>query len=63
MGDRSARRPSLLRVTGLTGIVERTFTWLGANGRLAKEYEFRAGPPESLDQLAAIRTMLGRIAC
>ena len=51
-----------LRVAGLTWIVERSFAWLGANRRLAREYEFRVGTSESLIKLAAIRTMLGRIA-
>ena len=50
------------RVAGLTWIVERSFAWLGANRRLAKEYEFRVGASESLIELAAIRTMLRRIA-
>lgn len=50
------------RVAGLTWIVERSFAWLGANRRLAREYEFRVGASESLIELAAIRTMLSRLA-
>jgi putative transposase len=50
------------RVTGLTWIVERSFAWLGAVRRLAKEYEFRVGTSESMIELAAIWTMLRRVA-
>jgi putative transposase len=50
------------RVSGLTWIVERSFAWLGANRRLAKEYEFRLGTSETMVELAAIRTMLRRVA-
>ena len=50
------------RVAGLTWIVERSFAWLGGNRRLAKEYEFRIGASETMIELAAIRTMLRRVA-
>jgi putative transposase len=49
-------------VAGLTWIVERSFAWLGGNRRLAKEYEFRIGASETMIELAAIRTMLRRVA-
>jgi putative transposase len=56
------RRQRAFRVAGPTWVVERTLAWLGANRRLAKEYEFRAGTSECPIELAATRIMLGRLA-
>jgi putative transposase len=50
------------KITGLTWIVERSFAWLGRNGRLSKDYEYRVQTSETMIDLASIRLMLNRIA-
>jgi putative transposase len=43
-------------------VVERTFSWLGRNRRLSKDYEEFAETTESWIYLAMIRLMLTRLA-
>ncbi|MDP9488244.1 MAG: IS5 family transposase [Actinomycetota bacterium] len=43
-------------------IVERTFSWLVRNRRLAKDYERRLQTSETLSEVAMIRLMLRRLA-
>jgi putative transposase len=50
------------KITGLTWIVERTFAWLGRNGRFSKDYEYRVQTSETLLEIATIRLMLNRLA-
>jgi putative transposase len=38
--------------------VERTFAWLGRNGRLSKDYEYLVQTSETMIDLAAIRLLL-----
>ena len=50
------------KIVGLNWIVERTFGWLGRHRRLSKDYEFKVQTSETLIEIAAIRTMLNRLA-
>jgi hypothetical protein len=43
-------------------VVERGFTWLSRNQRLAKDYECKVQTSEMLLELAAIRLLLRRLA-
>jgi transposase len=56
------RRQRAFKITGLTWIVERSFSWLGRNRRLSKDYEYWMQTSETMIDLAAIRRMLNRIA-
>lgn len=56
------RRQRAFKITGLTWIVERSIAWLNRNRRLAKDYEYRVRPSETMVDLAAIRLMLNRLA-
>ena len=56
------RSEPAFKIVGLNWIVERTFGWLGRHRRLSKDYEFRVQTSETLIEIAAIRTMLNRLA-
>jgi transposase len=56
------RRQRAFKLTGLTWIVERSFTWLGRNRRLSKDYEYCVQSSETLIEIAATRLMLNRLA-
>jgi putative transposase len=56
------RKQRTFKVAGLTWIVERTFAWLGFNRRLSKDYERFVQTSETLRDIAAIRSMLHRVA-
>ena len=56
------RREPAFKIVGLNWIVERTFGWLGRHRRLSKDYEFKVQTSETLIEIAAIRTMLNRLA-
>ena len=43
-------------------VVERTFTWLGHNRRLSKDYEKLPSSSETVVYLASIRLLLRRLA-
>ncbi len=43
-------------------IVERTFSWLRRDRRLAKDYERKVQTSETLIEVAMIRLVLGRLA-
>jgi putative transposase len=55
-------RQRAFKLTGLTWIVERSFTWLGRNRRLSKDYEYCVQSSETLIEIAATRLMLNRLA-
>jgi putative transposase len=50
------------KITGLTWIVERSFAWLGCNRRLSKDYEYSVQTSETLNEIAATRLVLNRLA-
>jgi putative transposase len=50
------------KITGLTWIVERSFAWLGRNRRLSKDYEYSVQTSETLNEIAATRLVLNRLA-
>ena len=56
------RKQRTFKVAGLTWIVERSFAWLGFNRRLSKDYECLVQTSETLRDIAAIRSMLHRVA-
>ena len=56
------RSEPAFKIVGLNWIVERTFGWLGRHRRLSKDYEFKVQTSETLIEIAAIRTMLNRLA-
>jgi putative transposase len=56
------RSEPAFKIVGLNWIVERTFGWLGRQRRLAKDYEYKVQTSETLIEIAAIRTMLNRLA-
>ena len=56
------RSQPAFKIVGLNWIVERTFGWLGRHRRLSKDYEFKVQTTETLFKIAAIRTMLNRLA-
>jgi len=56
------RRERAFKITGLTWIVERIFSWLGRNRRLSKDYEYRVQTSELMIDIAATRLMLNRLA-
>jgi putative transposase len=55
------RTQRAFKAIGLTGIVERTFAWLGRNRRFSKDYEYSVRTSETIIDIAAIRLMLNRI--
>jgi transposase len=59
---RSACPSVVIKITGLTWIVERTLAWLGRNRRLSKDYEYMVQTSETLIDITAIRLMLNRLA-
>ena len=56
------RSEPAFKIVGLNWIVERAFGWLGRHRRLSKDYEFKVQTSETLIEIAAIRTMLNRLA-
>ncbi len=44
-------------------VVERTFSWLGNNRRLSKDYEYHLSSSEAMVYASSIRLMLRRLAC
>jgi putative transposase len=56
------RRERAFKITGLTWIVERSFSCLGRNRRLSKDYEYRVQTSELMIDIAATRLMLNRLA-
>jgi putative transposase len=56
------RRERAFKITGLTWIVERSFSWLGGNRRLSKDYEYRVQTSELMIDIAATRLILNRLA-
>lgn len=56
------RSEPAFKIVGLNWIVERTFGWLGWHRRLSKDYEYKVQTSETLVEIAAIRTMLNRLA-
>jgi putative transposase len=55
------RRHRAFKITGLTWIVERSFTWLGLNRRFSKDYEYAVRTSETMIDIAAIRIMLNQL--
>jgi transposase len=44
-------------------VVERTFSWLGQNRRMSKDYERLVGTSEAFIYVAMTRLMVRRLAC
>jgi putative transposase len=53
--------PGSFRVQPRRWVVERTFSWLGRQRRLSKDYERKVQTSETLLQIAMIRLMLARL--
>jgi hypothetical protein len=49
------------RVLPKRWIVERTFSWIGRQGRMSKDYELQAGSTETFIHLVGIRLLLARL--
>lgn len=60
---RIIKRPQrAFRIAGLTWVVDRSIEWLNRKRWLAKGYEFRVQPSETVTYIAATRLMLKRLA-
>ncbi|KAF3362027.1 hypothetical protein PHSC3_001338 [Chlamydiales bacterium STE3] len=55
------RRGSAFKILPRRWVVERTFSWLGRNRRLSKDYEYRTNTSESIIYLGMSRLILRRI--
>ena len=63
--DRSGRALGTAEVRGPTsamGVVERTFSWLGQNRRMSKDYDRLAETSEAFVYVAMPRLMVRRLA-
>ena len=56
------RSEPAFKIVGLNWIVERTIGWLGRHRCLSKDYEFKVRTSETLIEVAAIWTILNRLA-
>ncbi|MGI9450781.1 MAG: hypothetical protein ACR2QH_09125 [Geminicoccaceae bacterium] len=53
---------SAFKITGSIWIVERTLAWLGRSRGFAKDYERRIQTSETMIDIAAVRSMINKLA-